>query len=148
MLATVCGVGNNMGHARGRTCKVKSPAKGHAGYFPAQSLATLLLFCISLWMFKSTFNVETLLASLKSSKRQLAATKAVHTPMWTDPSTQKLSLWRLPGVTQPGRAGGGRWGWPEHSHTCSPWMWLKSSQEPQSWLFPPSAKFSELPKSM
>lgn len=51
-----------------------------------------VFLCGFLWMFKGTFDMETLLASLKSSKRQLAATKAVPTPMWTDPSTQKLSL--------------------------------------------------------
>lgn len=151
MLATVCGVGNNMGHAHGRTCKVKSPAKAMLvifHYIVWQHYFYFVFLCGFLWLFKGIFDMETLLACLKGSKRWVARTKAVHTPMWTDPSTQQLSLWRLPGFTQPGRAGGGRWGWPEHRSQCSLSMWLKSSQDPQSWLFPSSTKFSELPKSM
>lgn len=154
MLDTVRGVGNDVGHTHGRTCKVKilTPAKAmlvtlyyivwqHYFYF-------LFLHCF-LWRFKEDFYMEPLLALLKSGKMwMLRHWGGTHTCMWTDLSTQQASLWRLPGLTQPGwaRNDGGdlltvthtvfECGWKVH-RTLSPYFslhphWnLVSSQSPR-----------------
>lgn len=83
MLATVCGVGNDMGHAHGRTCKVKSPAKAMLVIFQYIVWKCYFYFvfpCGLLWMFKDIFDMETLLARLKSSMMWVASHQGcIHT---------------------------------------------------------------------
>lgn len=112
MLATVPGVANSVGHAHGRTCKVKSPAKAMLAVFQYrvwQHYFYFLFLCGFLWMFKDIFDMESPRARLKSSKMWVTSPQAVHKPIWTELSSQQLCLGKLPGFIQPGRAGGGRW---------------------------------------
>lgn len=72
MLSTVRGVGNDVGHTHGRTCKVKNltPAKATLGtlhYIVWQHYDNFVFLRGFLWRFKKVFYTEPLLAFLRSS---------------------------------------------------------------------------------
>lgn len=157
MLSTVRGVGNDVGHTHGTTCKVKNltPAKATLGtlhYIVWQHYDNFVFLRGFLWRFKKVFYTEPLLAFLRSSKMWMLRhwgsthththTRGLPSPRSEHPCEGCLVLPSLAEQED------GEWRWPAHSHTYCLWMWLKSSQDSQFWLSStPSPKFSELPKS-